>query len=173
MFARSNYKKRKAFGSSTRQLDDNVTNAVNYMVGLLAKREYSAKELLEKALNRYTAQASNEALDICIERGYQSDERYAQMLVRHIEFANYGPMKLQFEAKRKGIDLSLINDCSQEVDWLELSYEALTKKFGVTKLDFEQGRKALAYLARRGFSSSTCMSALERLRQEAQDLEKA
>lgn len=171
MFGRPSYNKRQSFNGSKRSLDDSVPNAINYMVGLLAKREYSAKDLLDKTLKRYTSKATHEALNTCIERGYQSDERYAQMLVRHIEFAYYGPMKLQFEAKRKGIDLSLINDCAQEVDWEALAYEALIKKYGLNHLDFEQGRKALAFLARRGFSSSSCMSALERLRQELQEQE--
>lgn len=171
MFARQPYKKRKAYGTSVKSLDNSTTNAVNYMVGLLAKREYSAKELLDKTIKRYTYEASSEALDICIERGYQSDLRYAQMLVRHIEFACYGPLKLQFEAKRKGIDLSLIHDSSQEVNWSNLAYEALLKKYGFVKLDFEQGRKALAFLARRGFSSGTCLGALERLKQETKDQE--
>lgn len=155
----------------TGQLDDSVPNAVNYMVGLLSKREYSAQELLEKGKTRYSASALNAALEQCIERGYQSDERYAQMLIRHIEFACYGPVKLQFEARRKGIEMDLIYQNSQEVDWDELAFEALVKKYGRTQLDFEQGRKAMAYLARRGFDASCCIGALNRLKQELRDEE--
>lgn len=152
--------------NKVRQLDDSVPNAINYLVGLLVKREYSAQELLEKGKSRYSSSAVHAALEHCIERGYQSDERYGQMLVRHIEFACYGPRKLYFEAQRKGISSELIAQCSQEVNWSELAYQALIKKYGNKELDFEQGRKAMAYLARRGFASSDCIQALQRLREE-------
>lgn len=168
MWAKRSYGYKKRAGDDRpRELDDDVGNAVNFMVGLLAKREYSLKDLEEKARSRYTQDAIDEALQKCVDNGYQSEERYAQMLIRHMEFALYGPNKLAFEARRKGVSLELIRENSQEVDWDELAYEALVKKYGVVVIDYQSAPKAMAYLARRGFNSSSCSSALRRLKAEA------
>ena len=139
------------------------------MVRLLTGREYGAQELTEKCLLRFTPEAVAQALAICQERGYQSEERYGQMLVRHMEFSLYGPMKLQLEARRKKVSWELLQELSAEVDWEQLAYEALVKKYGLTVLDYPTQRKALAYIARRGFSSSCCLNALHRMLQEARE----
>lgn len=151
------------------ELDDSVEKAVNEMVRLLTSREYGAQELTEKCLLRFTPEAVAQALAICQERGYQSEERYGQMLVRHMEFSLYGPMKLQLEARRKKVSWELLQELSAEADWEQLAYEALVKKYGVTVLDYPTQRKALAYIARRGFSSSCCLNALHRMLQEARE----
>lgn len=151
------------------ELDDSVEKAVNEMVRLLTGREYGAQELTEKCLLRFTPEAVAQALAICQERGYQSEERYGQMLVRHMEFSLYGPMKLQLEARRKKVSWELLQELSADVDWEQLAYEALVKKYGLTVLDYPTQRKALAYVARRGFSSSCCLNALHRMLQEARE----
>ena len=150
------------------QLDDSVENALNYMVNLLSGREYAAAELKSKTMRRFTATAAELALAQCQERGYQSEERYAGMLVRHMKYALAGPLKLALIAKQKTVDPELIEAAieSEEVDWDELAYESLTKKYRTTNLDFELRRKAMAYLARRGFSASSCINAMERYQHE-------
>ncbi len=170
MWARKSYKKR-SYSSEPRELSESIPDAVNFMVGLLSKREFSAKELREKTLKRYTEIATDEALLICQQRGYQSEQRYAEMLVRHMEFALYGPMKLQFEARRKGVDLELVREASAEVNWEELAYDALVKKYGEQELEYEQRQKALAFLARRGFAAGTCIKAMEELKRRLDEAE--
>lgn len=150
-------------------LDDNVEHAVNEMVRLLTQREYGAAELKSKCLRKFTLGAVSSALAICQERGYQSEERYGQMLVRHMEFSLYGPLRLQQVARRKEVSWELLQTLSSEVDWEQLAYEALLKKYGLVCLDYPAQRKALAYVARRGFSASTCISALRRLQVEARE----
>ncbi len=175
--AHSYYSKKPRYGYGSRrgglkyqsELDDSVENAVNYMVRLLTAREHSAQELRTKCSKRFTAQTVEAALERCVERGYQSESRYGQMLVRHMEYSRYGPMKLSFEARRKGVDQSLINEMSSDIDWDELAYEALVKKYGVQVLDFATQRKALAYLGRRGFGAGSCMNAMERMQREAKE----
>lgn len=166
MWHKRPYSKKKGLASQKQEPDSSVANALNYMVGLLAKREHSQAELEEKALRRFTQEAVDEALSQCVERGYQSDERYAEMLVRHMEFALYGPNKLRFEAMRKGADLSLVSEQIQSVDWDDLAYQALLKKYGLLELDFELRNKALAYLTRRGFSPSSSIKAIQRQKDE-------
>lgn len=166
MWQKRPYAKKKGFSNQNKEPDSSVANALNYMVGLLAKREHSQSELEEKALRRFTREAVDEALTQCVERGYQSDERYAEMLVRHMEFALYGPNKLRYEAMRKGADLSLVTEQIEAVDWDDLAYQALLKKYGMLELDYEMRNKALAYLTRRGFSPSSGIKALQRQKDE-------
>ena len=149
--------------------DNSVKNAVNEMLRLLTGREYSEQELRSKCKGRFTPEAIDAAMRYCQEHNYQSEERYGQMLVRHMEFTHSGPLKLRLKARQKGVDSELTSQLSAEVDWDELAYQALCKKYGVQVLDYATKRKALAYLGRRGFASSSCLNALQRLQQEARE----
>lgn len=166
MWQKRSYSAKKGASAKEKEPDASAANALNYMVGLLAKREHSQSELEQKALRHYTQEAVDEALTKCVENDYQSDERYAEMLVRHMQFALYGPNKLRYEAMRKGADLSLVSDQIAEVDWDDLAYEALVKKYSMIELDYAQRNKALAYLTRRGFSPASSIKALERMKRE-------
>ena len=83
---------------------DEVTLAYNEMIRLLTAREYSAYELTRKCTGRFAPTAVAAALARCQEQGFQSDERYADLLVRHMRLALYGSYKLRLEAQRKGVD---------------------------------------------------------------------
>lgn len=145
------------------KLDSDVSKAFNYMVGLLSRREYSEKELKSKASQRFTEDAITEALVKLKDMNYQSDERYANMLVRNTEFSHYGPQRLKAKASQKGIDRELIDESLNEVDWDSHALKVLIKKYGTKPLDFKERNKALAFLSRRGFDYDTCIKALERL----------
>lgn len=161
--------KNGAVATQVQERDSDVTHAINAMVGLLAQREYGAQELKSKCLRKFTPEAVEQALQHCQERGYQSEERYGQMLIRHMEFSLYGPLRLQMEAQKKKISWELLRELSAETDWEQLAYQALIKKYGITVLDYATQRKALAYLGRRGFAASSCISAMQRMQQEAKE----
>lgn len=145
------------------QLESDVGKTYNYMVGLLSRREYSAKELTSKCRTRFTPEAIEEALAKLKDMKYQSDERYASMLVRSVEFGHYGPQRLKAKASQKGIDRELIDESINEVDWDSHALKTLVKRYGDKPLAFAERNKALAYLSRRGFDYDTCLRALERL----------
>lgn len=150
--------------------DDSVKNAFNEMIRLLTRREYSASDLLDKCKQSFTPEACDQALAKCQELNYQSDERYAQMLVRHMQYSHYGPQKLRFEAMRHGVDSTLIENSSEEVDWNELAYECLCKKYHPGKrLEYKEKVKASAFLARRGFDGASRSYAFDRLEQSVDD----
>lgn len=138
--------------------------AFNYMVQLLTRREYSKSELRQKLKDRYSPEAVEKALTRCEEYGYQSDSRHAEMLVRHMQFSGYGPQKLYLEARRKGADADEIKRLAAEVDWEEIAFEVLSRKYTVQQVaDYKVRSKVLAFLARRGFNADCCYSALRRL----------
>ena len=149
--------------------DSSVKNAVNEMLRLLTQREYSELELRTKCKGRFTPEAIDAAMRYCQEHNYQSEKRYGEMLVRHMEFTHSGPLKLRLKARQKGVDSELTTQLSSEVNWDELAYQALCKKYGVQVLDYATQRKALAYLGRRGFASSSCLYALHKQQQEARE----
>lgn len=153
---------KRSFKSAPKSLSDDVTAAYNAMVNLLTRRDYSVYELKQKCDSRYTLQAINQALDLCIERGYQSDERCASMLARHMIFAGYGIAKLRLESKLKGIEWDLVEQEIADFDWIELATNTLMKKYpNLYTLEYEDKRKALAFLARRGFSANESIEALK------------
>lgn len=138
--------------------------AFNYMVQLLTRREYSKSELRQKLKDRYSPEAVEKSLTRCEEYGYQSDSRHAEMLVRHMQFSGYGPQKLYLEARRKGADADEIKRLAAEVDWEEIAFEVLSRKYTVQQVaDYKVRSKVLAFLARRGFNADCCYSALRRL----------
>lgn len=146
--------------------------AYQELIRLLTAREYSAHELRGKLAARFGADAIAAALTRCQALGYQSDERYADLLVRHMRFALYGPQKLRLEAQRKGVAWDLVTAAvgANELDWDELAYQCLCRKYHAAQLlDFKTRGKANAYLGRRGFETSSREYALTRLAHKGAD----
>ena len=145
---------------------DEVTLAYNEMIRLLTVREYSAYELTRKCTGRFAPTAVAAALARCQEQGFQSDERYADLLVRHMRLALYGSYKLRLEAQRKGVDWHLVEAAlvKNELDWYELAYQCLRKKYTAADLsDYKTRVKANGFLGRRGFETAEREYALARL----------
>ena len=145
---------------------DEVTLAYNEMIRLLTAREYSAYELTRKCTGRFAPTAVAAALARCQEQGFQSDERYADLLVRHMRLALYGSYKLRLEAQRKGVDWHLVEAAlvNNELDWYELAYQCLCKKYTAADLsDYKTRVKANGFLGRRGFETAEREYALARL----------
>ena len=145
---------------------DEVTLAYNEMTRLLTAREYSAYELTRKCTGRFAPAAVAAALARCQEQGFQSDERYADLLVRHMCLALYGSYKLRLEAQRKGVDWHLVEAAlvKNELDWYELAYQCLRKKYTAADLsDYKTRVKANGFLGRRGFETAEREYALARL----------
>ena len=155
-----------AAGAQDAAGSDEVTLAYNEMIRLLTAREYSAYELTRKCTGRFTPAAVAAALARCQEQGFQSDERYADLLVRHMRLALYGSYKLRLEAQRKGVDWHLVETAlvKNELDWYELAYQCLCKKYSAADLsDYKTRVKANGFLGRRGFETAEREYALARL----------
>ncbi len=126
-------------------------------ISLLARREHSRCELARK-INGDQRLAQDELavlLDNLEQSGYLSDQRFAEMLVRSSVIRGYGPMKILYALREKGVDRSLAEAvlAMAEVDWLESARFQREKKFGQTfpKEPKERARQS-RFLAGRGFS---------------------
>ena len=142
---------------------------------LLSLREYSRKGLaakLQESAERYakmpTKQAEpeitppgksitvqiEEILDDFEARGWLSDERFAEALVRR-RSERYGVRKIQDELQRAGVDSGQAADLIQTLRDSEYqrAKDLWLKKFGVLAQEQKERARQYRFLASKGFSS--------------------
>lgn len=143
-------------------------------IRLLARREYSRAELVERLARRgHEPGDVADALASLAEEGLQSDARFAESFLRSRVMRGQGPLKIRSELERRGLDRERIRtvfaDEEEEVDWFALAREALAKRFtGPGDSPRERARRE-RFLASRGFDSEQVRHALEHAWDEAQD----
>ncbi len=154
----------RSLSSGSRPRSSDPNKALNLALRYLTAREYSYHELVTKLCARFTEEVAQAAAQHCREQGWQSDERYADMLCRHMLLQGYGPLKLKFEGVKRGLDAALIAECIERTDWTACALEYLQRHCAdPAVLDYAQKHKLLARLSRRGFSGSQCLQALNLL----------
>lgn len=130
---------------------------------LLARREHSQKELLNKLLVKGLAKDDILAvIDELAQQGWQSDSRYAESYTRHHIQKGYGPIFIAYELRKNGIDAVNFEEIMQKManSWMELLEQVYIKKYGHDLLlDRNEWAKRSRFLMQRGFSS-TMISAL-------------
>ncbi len=150
------------FARKKKPLVDDAHKALDYAVGLLSKKEYTKKELFTRLCYKFTKDCAVTALKKCIDEHWQSDERYCSLACEHYINQGYGPFKISFELKKRGISESLYEPLLETQDFNEVALNYLKRKCDKTQnFDFALKQKILSHLARRGFSNDTCISALE------------
>ena len=134
-------------------------SAYDRALGMLARREYSQRELrtrLEHAGCDEDESAS--ALMKLRERHYQDDRRFGEMIVRARLGQGYGPARIQAELRSHGLADAAIRALidAADADWAALAAAQLRKKFGTKRAADHAGRgKRAAFLLRRGFTTAT------------------
>ena len=125
------------------------------MIGLLARREQSCLELLHKMQKKgFDDDLIEENISDFTERGWQSDQRYAVMIVRSRILKQHGPTKITFELKQKGVSSHIIDRALDiDFDWQSLALEAKEKKFSSQILNQKDKEKLYRFLQQRGFNS--------------------
>jgi regulatory protein len=138
---------------------------------LLSLREYSRKGLAAKLaesearwakLGAEQLEQSSESTHSKIEavlddfeaRGWLSDERFAEALVRR-RSERYGVRKIQGELERAGVDSkesAKLLAGLKETEY-QRAYELWTRKYGVAAPDQKERARQYRFLASKGFSS--------------------
>lgn len=119
----------------------------------LSRREYSAKELGDKLRQQgHDSKLVSELLTELANKDYQSDKRYCEMLVRTRARQHYGPTKIAYELKQKGVAENLINiELSKyEDDWPQIIAELIAKKQRGSKTFTDD--KLIKFLMSKGFN---------------------
>jgi regulatory protein len=131
-------------------------------LGLLARREYSRRELrarLERA--GHDEAETTEALSGLRRGGYQSDRRFGEMILRARVAQGYGPSRIRAELRSHGLGDPLIRELigASGTDWRASAAAQLRKRYGREPATDHAGRgKRAAFLLRRGFPAATVRS---------------
>jgi len=125
------------------------------ILDLLSRREHSFSELTYKLKDRVDSEEKLfEELTKLKEENLQSDERFAESYTRSRSVKGFGPEKISFELKSRGISENLISKIvySDEINWTEIIKKEFKKKFIVVNdLDKEDISRAKKFLLQRGF----------------------
>lgn len=132
---------------------------------LLARREHSADELMNKLKKRFGPSSSlveiaQATVSSLAQEGLQSDERYAQSVVRQCRLKGLGPRRINQSLREKGVHQTweqVVDPADADIDWFSDAERVFTKKFGATQLPEaaidrrkEQARRA-RFMQYRGF----------------------
>lgn len=124
-------------------------------LALLVRREHSRKELTRKlrakGVEREEAKAAVERM---AEAGWQSNERFAEQLVRSRAAQGHGPLRIRAELASHGLESDAIRAALDgfDEDWNRIAFDLVQRRFGTDlHRDRERQRKAGEFLIRRGF----------------------
>lgn len=133
-------------------------------IQLLSRREYSARELQRKLEAGQDAELVAEALTELQRQGLQSDERFAEVWVRHRVLQGHGPIKVQMELRQKGIAGEVISRVltQGDVDWFEQARAIYQRRFGLRPpADPREKARQMRFLQYRGFNADQIRYAME------------
>ena len=133
---------------------------------LLARREHSRLELLNKLQIRFRKRLNGNVDEACIEaiqgqidrltdEGLQSDYRLAGSVIRSRSNKGHGPVKIGGELRQKGLNDAMIAAAflEENIDWFEKAREVSQRKFGLGLPGNSAERaKRGRFLQQRGFS---------------------
>ena len=124
-------------------------------IDALSRREYSRLELGRKLMRTLiegeTADDVESALDTLEEKGYLSNERYAQSRVR-VRSSRYGNRRLAQELSMMGVDSETVREALSETpDEFERAQTIWEKKYGKAPTDRREYDRQVRFLASRGF----------------------
>lgn len=126
-----------------------------YAMNLLARREYSARELQQKLSTRSSVESLiHQVIEKLQHDGLQSDERFAEAFVGMRLRQGKGNRMVAMELKQKGISATLIQKWISDDDQWRVSLTGLIdRRFaGQIAKDPKEKAKQLRYLQSRGFT---------------------
>ncbi|MDB5985049.1 MAG: regulatory protein RecX [Nevskia sp.] len=130
---------------------------------VLGRREQSGKELQAKLISQGFDQAcASEVVQDLAKIGWQSDRRYAELLVRSRIAQGYGPRRIEAELATHGVDESTSRSAlaEAECDWSELAESVYRKRFKTPAAKLADRQKRYRFLAGRGFDAEQIRKAL-------------
>lgn len=136
-----------------RSINKEPPSAYDKALELLARREHSQQELRRKLKIRGVAsEDATEALFRLEQAHYQSDDRFAETLIRQRIAQGYGPLHIRGELRSHQIVVNgeLANLLAKE-DWGALAQKMVERRGLSAQSDVNQRKKIAQFLLRRGF----------------------
>ena len=141
---------------------NNTTRSIRVVaMDLLSRREHSVYELTRKLKQReFEIDEIDAAIATLQQDNLQSDSRFIECIVNSKISAGFGPIKIKYELRQKGISDDLVDDyfSSLEEDWNLRMAEQRIKKFGeAIPVEYKEKMKQARFLQNRGFSPGSVM----------------
>ncbi|WGS84839.1 regulatory protein RecX [Methylomonas sp. UP202] len=127
-------------------------------VRLLARREHSRRELLDKlAMRGFERDEVAAVIDDLSRQNWQNDARYAECYIRERIAKGYGPLRIAYELQQRGVvGAELDAQAEEQGGWLNLALNVYAGKYGdETSLPPNEWAKRSRFLQQRGFSGET------------------
>ena len=122
---------------------------------LLSRREHSQLELMQKlSAKNYPVEIVLDVIMELGEQGWQSDQRFTESYARHRIKQGYGPVKILYELRQKGIADADLTEIVLDVagSWQDLLAQVFHKKYpGDQILTPKEWVKCCRFLQQRGF----------------------
>jgi regulatory protein len=142
-------------------------------MNLLARREHSFHELLDKLTDKFPDFSPDEVVRPALERlreeNLQSDSRFASAWVNYRAGRGFGPLKIAAELHPRKLDRELLTSALylNGPDWEEKCAEALRRKFKVRDAPTREERaRWQRFLLQRGFGQEQIRAAMKKLAEE-------
>ena len=133
---------------------------------LLARREYSQKELVDRlVLKGFNQNDILCVIDDLIDRGWQSDERFAESYARHRIKQGNGPIKINYELRQRGVEGFDLEPVVTELanSWFDVIRQVYEKKYTDTStLSQKEWLKRSRFLQQRGFNQGMIRTLLDK-----------
>ncbi len=154
------------------QQADNRRKAKKRALYLLGTKQYCYKELYTKLRRSYDEDTARCAADSMRDYGYVNDEEYAPKLADYlIHTKRWGVRKAKYEMLHRGLSEELVESVLAEYSEEEISEEItelLERKYYNKIADFDDRRRTIAALARRGYDYNSVKHCIEKLLRDAE-----
>lgn len=98
-------------------------------------------------------------------RGWQSDQRFAESMLRTRLAQGYGPLRITAELTSAGVDDELIRSIllNAGCDWLELAGRVYKRRYDESAVGAKEWQRRYRFLAQRGFTPEQIHSVLSKV----------
>jgi regulatory protein len=154
-------------------VDTSAKDIKNVCLRLLAGREHSKKELLQKLIAKgFNKNIVSAVIDELAREGWQDDLRYAENYARSRILKGYGPVRIAYELQQNGVDITAdptsinLEAIAQATSgsWIDLLEQVYRKKYGQgNRPEVNEQAKRSRFLFQRGFTGAMISTFFEHL----------
>ena len=139
-------------------------------MNLLARREYSYRELLTKLTTKFSKSEHHplvmieEQLQRLCDEGLQCDNRFAEAFLNSKKNSGKGPLAIRQQMQLKGLSADLIARSLEAVEdeWFDLAEQLYARKYSGKPIgDYKEKAKRIRFMQARGFLSHHYSGLLE------------
>ena len=154
--------------SSSQTPSERRQNIEQICLRLLARREHSRRELLEKlALRGFHQDEAKPVLEQIAAENWQNDARFTEAFVRQRIANGYGPLRIRYELQQRGITGFDLDALAAEVagGWSDSILALYSRKYAAEQtLSQAEWLKRSRFLLQRGFSAELIKQLLAALK---------